>query len=86
MLMPQSYWKHTKKEHEKMPHRNRKKVIKHLKDDIKTFKSEAHEDRELIQDLKMPHLKGIKGLAKRKKAKRHSPSTKMGTTKRIKTK
>ena len=29
-----------------------KKVIKHLKGDIETFKHEAHEDRELIKDLK----------------------------------
>lgn len=31
---------------------SKKKVIKHLKKDIKTFKHEAHEDRELIRDLK----------------------------------
>ena len=30
----------------------KKKVIKHLKGDIKTFKHEAHEDRELIKELK----------------------------------
>ncbi len=30
----------------------KKKVIKHLKGDIKTFKKEAAEDRELIRDLK----------------------------------
>ena len=29
-----------------------KKVIKHLKDDIKTFNKEAEEDKELIKDLK----------------------------------
>jgi hypothetical protein len=29
-----------------------KKVINHLKGDIETFKHEAHEDRELIKDLK----------------------------------
>lgn len=29
----------------------KKKVIKHLKGDIKTFKKEAHEDRELIKSL-----------------------------------
>lgn len=30
----------------------KKKVISHLKKDIETFKHEAHEDRELIKDLK----------------------------------
>lgn len=30
----------------------KKKVIKHLKGDIENFKDEAHEDRELIKDLK----------------------------------
>jgi hypothetical protein len=29
-----------------------KKVIKHIKRDIETFKHEAHEDRELLKDLK----------------------------------
>ena len=29
-----------------------KKIISHLKGDIETFKHEAHEDRELIKDLK----------------------------------
>lgn len=29
----------------------KKQVIKHLKDDIKTFKKEAHEDKELIKSL-----------------------------------
>jgi hypothetical protein len=52
MHMPQSYWKEEKREHEKLP---KKKVIKHLKGDIKTFKHEAHEDRELIHDLHKKH-------------------------------
>ena len=30
----------------------KKKVIGHLKKDIETFKHEAHEDRELIKELK----------------------------------
>jgi hypothetical protein len=30
----------------------KKKVIKHLKGDIETFKHEAHEDKELIKELK----------------------------------
>jgi hypothetical protein len=30
-----------------------KKVIKHLKEDIKTFNKEAAEDKELIKDLKI---------------------------------
>lgn len=36
-----------------MKHKNatEKKVIKHLKDDIKTFRKEAHEDRELIKKI-----------------------------------
>ena len=49
MHMPASFWKEEKREHEKIP---KKKVIKHLKGDIKNYKSEAHEDRELIHDLK----------------------------------
>jgi hypothetical protein len=47
--MPSSFWKEEKREHERVP---KKKVIKHLKGDIKNFKSEAHEDRELIHELK----------------------------------
>lgn len=35
----------------KMKKRLKKKVINHLKDDIKTFKHESHEDKELIKDL-----------------------------------
>lgn len=31
---------------------NKKKVVRHLKGDIKTFKKEAQEDRELIKSLK----------------------------------
>lgn len=54
MHMPQSFWKEEKKEHEKVP---KKKIIKHLKGDIKTFKREAHEDRELIHKLKKSHKK-----------------------------
>lgn len=30
---------------------NKKKVIAHLKGDIKTFKKEVHEDKELIKKL-----------------------------------
>ena len=48
MLMPQHYWKsEPKPKHKKMS-----KVVKHLKGDIKTFKHEAQEDRELIHELK----------------------------------
>ena len=54
MHMPQSFWKEEKREHEKVP---KKKIIKHLKGDIKTFKHEAHEDRELIHKLKKTHKK-----------------------------
>lgn len=36
-----------------MKHKNKKKkVVEHLKKDIETFKHEAHEDRELIKELK----------------------------------
>jgi hypothetical protein len=41
-----------------------KKVIKHLKGDIETFKHEAHEDKELIKDLKKKSSK------KKKKSKK----------------
>lgn len=34
-----------------------KKVISHLKEDIETFKHEAHEDKELIKDLKKRPMK-----------------------------
>lgn len=37
-----------------------KKVVKHLKGDIETFKHEAHEDRELIKDLKKAPKKSKK--------------------------
>lgn len=32
--------------------KKKSKIVKHLKGDIKTFKKEASEDRELIKDLK----------------------------------
>ncbi len=32
----------------------KKKVIAHLKDDMKMFKHEAHEDKKLIKSLKKP--------------------------------
>lgn len=35
-----------------MKMKKKKKVLKHLKKDIETFKHEAKEDRELIKDLK----------------------------------
>ena len=44
-----------------------KKVIKHLKGDIETFKHEAHEDRELIKDLKKKPAKKSMKHKKRKK-------------------
>lgn len=49
-----------------------KKVIKHLKGDIKTFKHEAKEDRELMKSLKKPAKKH----AKKKDPKK--PKTKAG--------
>ena len=42
-----------------------KKVIKHLKGDIETFKHEAHEDRELIRDLKKKSSKKKKKKTKK---------------------
>jgi hypothetical protein len=35
----------------KLPVSKKKEVVKHLHRDIKTFKKEAEEDRELIKDL-----------------------------------
>lgn len=40
------------------------KIIKHLKSDIKTFKKEAHEDRELIKDIKHKKHKEHKDMHK----------------------
>ena len=34
-----------------------KKVISHLKQDQKMFKHEAHEDKELVKELKKKHKK-----------------------------
>jgi hypothetical protein len=48
----------------------RKKVVRHLKDDIKMFKDEADEDKELIQELKdkkMAHKKPKKALKQLRK-------------------
>lgn len=42
-----------------MPKSKKKKVINHIKKDIETFKHEAHEDRELLKELK--HKKKKKG-------------------------
>lgn len=39
----------------------KKKVLKHLKKDIETFKHEAHEDKELIKELKHKKKKKKKG-------------------------
>lgn len=46
-----------------------KKVIEHLKGDIKSFKHEAHEDRELIKELKKSPKKkhALKKIAGKKK-------------------
>lgn len=48
----------------KKANNKKKAVIKHLKGDIKTFKKESDEDRELIKDLKEKNA--IKGNKKRK--------------------
>jgi hypothetical protein len=62
----------------------KKKVVKHLKDDIKTFKKEAHEDRELIEsigkhkscDKKKKSQKVAKVMDEYKEGKLHSGSKK----------
>ena len=38
----------------------KKKVVDHLKKDIETFKSEVHEDKELIKKLKQKKKKKMK--------------------------
>ena len=35
-----------------------KKVVHHLKDDIKTFKEEANDDKKLIKEIKKRKKKG----------------------------
>jgi hypothetical protein len=55
----------------------KKKVIKHLKGDIKTFKHEAAEDRKLIKELK--HKKHEKGESKKhesRESKKHEKKEK----------
>jgi len=52
----------------------KKKVIKHLKGDIKTFKHEAKEDRELIKNLK--HEKGESKKHEKKEHKKKDPKKK----------
>ena len=49
----------------------KKKVISHLKGDIKTFKKEAREDRELIKALK--HEKGESKKQEKKEHKKKDP-------------
>lgn len=46
-----------------------KKVVKHLKDDIKTFKEEAREDRKLIKELKDKKKPKKESLKKKKEHK-----------------
>lgn len=46
-----------------------KKIVKHLKEDIKNFKHEAHEDKELIKDVKKASCKKCSGKCKCKKRK-----------------
>lgn len=50
------------------------KVVKHLKGDIKSFKKEAAEDRELIRDIK--HKKHEKGESKKHEKKEHKKDPK----------
>ena len=53
---------------------NEKKVMKHLKDDIKTFKHESAEDKKLMKSIKDAHKE--KNPKKKEKAKKPSPKTK----------
>ena len=61
----------------------KKKIVKHLKGDIKTFKDEAQEDRELIKKLGSKKKKSSK---KRKdpKKKKESPSHEKNESKKEK--
>lgn len=62
-----------------------KKVVKHLKGDIKDFKKEASEDRSLLKELKhekkeKQHIRSTKSNKHSKKAtKRHDPKKKVGS-------
>lgn len=49
-----------------------KKVIKHLKGDIRTFKEEAAQDRALIKDLKKPRKKAHRESAAHERAEKPS--------------
>ncbi len=51
----------------------KKKVLKHLKSDVKTFKHEAKEDKKL--------MKSIRDAAKKNKPKKSYPKTKSGKKK-----
>ncbi len=53
-----------------LPLAHKKKVVKHLKGDIKTFKHEAKEDRELIKSLK--HKRHEKHESKKHEKKEHA--------------
>ena len=44
----------------KQPIKERKKIVKHLKGDIRNFKDEASEDRELIKELKRADKSRVK--------------------------
>ena len=49
----------------------KKKIVKHLKEDIKGYKKEADEDRELIKELRSG--KGKKGCCEDCKGKKRAP-------------
>ncbi len=59
----------------------KKKVLKHLKGDMKMFKKEANEDKELMKDLKKPSKKESKSHEK-KESKSHEKKEK--TEKKVK--
>ncbi len=55
----------------------KKKVLRHLKGDIKTFKKEAVEDKELMKSIKG----SMKKEKPKKKEKKHNPKTKYAKNK-----
>lgn len=54
----------------------KKKILKHLKSDMKTFKHEAAEDKKLMKSIRDAHKDGMHGHKKRRAKKKHIPETK----------
>lgn len=59
----------------------KKKIISHLKDDIKTFKEEAAEDKVLIKQLKSKKKHNPKKKSSKKRAKSHEKKESKGEKK-----